>query len=39
MVELDPQNTIIIIQSFIQEIQDTLIEALSRKETLQLQFL
>lgn len=39
MVELDPQSTINIIQNFIQEVQDTLIEALSGKEALQLQFL
>jgi len=39
MVELNPQSTITVIQNYIQEIQDTLIEALSGKEALQLQFL
>jgi phenylpyruvate tautomerase PptA (4-oxalocrotonate tautomerase family) len=32
IVELNPQSTISIIQNYIQEIQDNLIEALSKKE-------
>lgn len=39
LVEINPDKTIHVIQNYIQEIQDTLIDALSDDEILQLKFL